>query len=335
MGINKRFYFVHRLVAAGFLPLPDTARWQVNHLDGDPSNNHVSNLQYVSPAENTQHSWQRNPARKGSGKPVMWRIMGQDAWRTCATQVQVASQMGISRSKISRCCGSLREDMVGPVPGTRYEVKWVDPPHKRRPITALDEEWRDAKHPDNKDLIPGLMVSNLGRVWNSLRGQVSQGSRDGDGYFTCSAGGRKLKVHRVVAASFLDQPDSRLDINHKDCDRGNNHVENLEYVTRSENARHSYLQRVGRQREPINCKPAQARRFSCKGPWLDFKSMQAASVHSGVSRWTISRICHGRSTQCRDWEFRFAVEEPLPGEEWRKVCPDVLERARATSGDTC
>lgn len=45
---------VHRLVALAFIgPCPDDK--EVNHIDGDPSNNHVSNLEYVTHAENMQH----------------------------------------------------------------------------------------------------------------------------------------------------------------------------------------------------------------------------------------------------------------------------------------
>ena len=56
-------------------------------------------------------------------------------------------------------------------------------------------------------------------------------------------GGGKRKtvaVHRLVAGVFLGQCPTGHDVNHRDCNKTNNHVSNLEYVTRSENAKHAY-----------------------------------------------------------------------------------------------
>lgn len=46
---------VHRLVATAFLE-PDPDRHFVNHIDGNPSNNHVANLEWVTIRENTHHA---------------------------------------------------------------------------------------------------------------------------------------------------------------------------------------------------------------------------------------------------------------------------------------
>lgn len=49
---------VHRLVATHFISYPDDSEtWCVNHIDGDKTNNSVENLQWVTHAENIQHSW--------------------------------------------------------------------------------------------------------------------------------------------------------------------------------------------------------------------------------------------------------------------------------------
>lgn len=47
-------------------------------------------------------------------------------------------------------------------------------------------------------------------------------------------------VHRLLGFAFIPNPDNKPLINHKDCDKLNNNLENLEWVTHSENMRHAY-----------------------------------------------------------------------------------------------
>ena len=61
-GAVQKQYRVHRLVATAFLECPDVdprgrERLQVNHIDSDPSNNKVANLEWCSPQENMAHAW--------------------------------------------------------------------------------------------------------------------------------------------------------------------------------------------------------------------------------------------------------------------------------------
>ena len=48
--------YLHRIVAELFLPNPLEHQTQINHIDGDKSNNYVNNLEWISPKENIKHS---------------------------------------------------------------------------------------------------------------------------------------------------------------------------------------------------------------------------------------------------------------------------------------
>lgn len=51
---------------------------------------------------------------------------------------------------------------------------------------------------------------------------------------------KKMFVHRLVAECFLENPEKKNIVNHKDLDKEHNHLINLEWATESENTQHYY-----------------------------------------------------------------------------------------------
>ena len=84
-------------------------------------------------------------------------------------------------------------------------------------------------------------VSDWGRVRRGAR--VLKGSPANTGYpsVCLSVGGvtKAFNIHRLVGMAFIPNPDNKPEINHKDHDILNNRLENLEWVTRSEQMLHS------------------------------------------------------------------------------------------------
>ena len=88
-------------------------------------------------------------------------------------------------------------------------------------------------------------ISNLGNVRSLMTGRVLKPNVTKFGYARVNLRAQNGKyksffIHRLVALNFLPNPDHYSEINHKDCNRLNNIVTNLEWCTRSYNIKYSY-----------------------------------------------------------------------------------------------
>jgi hypothetical protein len=70
-------------------------------------------------------------------------------------------------------------------------------------------------------------------------GKVRKQSVNGAGYMQVQAGGKKNTVHRLVACAFIENPLNKSSVNHKNGDKLDNSINNLEWVTVRENNDHA------------------------------------------------------------------------------------------------
>jgi hypothetical protein len=84
-------------------------------------------------------------------------------------------------------------------------------------------------------------VDELGNVYSDKKGKrLAWGSKDYPNVRLFKFGiGRCMHVHRIVAETFLSKPEGAVEVNHKDGNKRNNRVDNLEWVTKSQNILHS------------------------------------------------------------------------------------------------
>ena len=97
-----------------------------------------------------------------------------------------------------------------------------------------------------KDYGDYYLVSENGDLKNVRTGKIRKLNLIGSkGYYGCciSLGNRKMKkmirIHKAVAETFIPNPDNKSYVNHKDGNKKNNSVSNLEWVTAKENMFHS------------------------------------------------------------------------------------------------
>ena len=82
-----------------------------------------------------------------------------------------------------------------------------------------------------------------GTIVGPKRGIVSQRKNE-DGYMEVTLGATenrhsRVKVHRVIAEAFVQNPNNLPEVNHIDYDRSNNNADNLEWCSHIDNVRHS------------------------------------------------------------------------------------------------
>lgn len=156
---------------------------------------------------------------------------------------------------------------------------------------------------------PKYEVNENGEVRHRERKQILRGKIDRYGYkvITMSSGDRKkpqsVTAHRLVAMAFIPNPDNLPSVNHKDEDKLNNRVENLEWCDNLYNTRYGTGQQRSRdaRKRPVEAvrDGVVVQRYNCVGDAAEALGVSPSSIKDVLrkKRWHKS---------CRGFEWRFA-----------------------------
>ena len=182
-----------------------------------------------------------------------------------------------------------------------------------------NEQWRDIEGYE------GLyQVSDIGRVRRMPKGKIRVQKAARNGYLQINLSKdnkvRWAGVHRLVAAAFIPNPDSLPMVNHKDEDKHNNRVDNLEWVTPQQNCLHGTA--TARQNKSRHHNDPDNKRWKeiamkhalgcCRYNKADntlvkqYASLTEAAQDSGINITTILNQCKGKTQSRTSTYWRYA-----------------------------
>jgi hypothetical protein len=235
----------HRLVAKHFIPNPNNLPI-VDHIDGNRSNNNVSNLRWVNHRQNAINSKIQKNNTSGF-KGVQYHSVQKKWLATCMIHGKFTVKAFVNLNDAIEC----RKEWVRlyypkEFYSTNDTINIVQSKIKKKEVQPLqleNEEWKYIQDTNNM-----YQVSNLGRIKSFKKykdGKILNGNISDDDYiiYNLVINDKPLRIsnHQLVAKHFIPNPYSYIIVDHINGDKSNNRVDNLRWVNESQNTLNSKI----------------------------------------------------------------------------------------------
>lgn len=170
----------------------------------------------------------------------------------------------------------------------------------------MEEIWKDIE-----GYVGFYQVSNLGNIKNKKNGKKLKLEKTKKGYLRVQLSknniGKKFLVHRLVALTFFNNYNDNLQVNHKDGNKENNCINNLEFVTQEQNMRHAFDNNlIKRKKGKENNKSKKVNQYDLNGNFIKlWYCIHDIERELGLKNYNISACCKKKRKTCGGYIWKY------------------------------
>ena len=303
-------FFIHRLVAEAFIPNPENKK-TVNHKSKNRSDNRLENLEWATSLEQNIHKniKNKNYTEHRNGKPFL-RIEKESGnvieeypsiMLACIWILQNIMKIDVQKYDIKKQAKALTASLSEKIKRNPklfvFENGFIWK-FKEQTNILENEIWKDI--PIELMGSEGYQISSYGRFKNKDGVIKERFSIVTGGYYEIKIEGKHHRINRLVAQTFISNPESKDKVNHIDGNKLNNRLENLEWTTNQENMQHAYDTGLNKNVSPVT-------QYDITGTIKikDFKSIKDASIELNIQSSQISQCCRGVQKSVHGFVFKY------------------------------
>lgn len=154
-------------------------------------------------------------------------------------------------------------------------------------------------------------VTRKDGITRKVTGKILKPFVNPHGYLTFRLQGISYQVHRIVAETFIPNPENKPQVNHKDLNKSNNDISNLEWVTHKENTHHAIqngaMNNCRKQHAiMIEKRKKKISQYDLEDNYLQtFDSITSASKSVNTTPSNITKACKGKLKTCKGFIWKY------------------------------
>lgn len=280
----RKGYMIHRLVAIAFVENPNPEKWKiVNHKNSNRKDNFCENLEWCNHAMNSVHSTDQRTTN-GSEKACIQYTMKGEFIEEFSSVREAADETGGSYTGIAKACKGTSLSSGG------FKWKYVE-----------EKEVVDASNWKIIESFPNYKISKDGQIY-SINKDIIMLSHEHNGSLSIKLSGKMCKISRLVALTYIPNPENLPNVSHKNGNKHDNNVKNLFWSSNSQSLNNSIL--IG-QTPKTPGKPVD--QYDIDDDYIQtFDSIKEAHEATGASADTIPLVCNGIRVTSGGYKWKWA-----------------------------